>query len=104
MRRLAALIMSLGAATAALGLVAVVGVERIDLPPAQVRAIAAALPVAVMVLGVALLLAGAIVARLALREGERAEADAERSADTPALGAGQQPEAFERPKARDRVI
>ena len=104
MRRLAALIMLLGAATAALGVVAVVGVERIDLPPAQVRAIAAALPVAILVLGVALLLVGAIVARLALREAERAASGAERSAGTPALSAGQQPEAVERPKARDRVI
>ncbi len=104
MRRLAALIMLLGAATAALGVVAVVGVERIDLPPAQVRAIAAALPVAVLVLGVALLLVGAIVARLALREAERVASGSERPAVTPALGVGQQPEAVERPKARDRVI
>ena len=104
MRRLAALIMLLGAATAALGVVAVVGVERIDLPPAHVRAIAAALPVAVVMLGAALLLVGAIVARRAPREGERVAPDAERSAGTPALGAGQQPEAVERPKAKDRVI
>jgi hypothetical protein len=104
MRRLAALIMLLGAATAALGVVAVVGVERIDLPPAQVRAIAAALPVAVLVLGVALLLVGAIVARLALREAERVTSNAERPTGPRALGAGQQLEGVERPKARDRVI
>ena len=104
MRRLAALIMSLGAATAALGVVAVVGVERIDLPPAHVRAIAAALPVAVLVLGVALLLVGAIVARRALHEGDRVASGAERSPGTPALGASERPEAVERPKARDRVI
>jgi hypothetical protein len=104
MRRLAALIMLLGAATAALGVVAVVGVERIDLPPAQVRAIAAAVPVAILVLGVALLLVGAIVARLALREGERVTSNAERSAGAPGLGAGQQPEGVERPRAKDRVI
>jgi hypothetical protein len=103
MRRLAALIMLLGAATAALGVVAVVGVERIDLPPAQVRAIAAALPVAILVLGVALLPVGAIVARLALREGERVASGAERSAGAPRLGAGQQPEGVERPRAKDRV-
>ena len=104
MRRLAALIMLLGAATAALGVVAVVGVERIDLPPAHVRAIAAALPVAVLVLGLALLLVGAIVARRALREGEGAGSGAERSAGTPGIGARQQPDAVERPKSRDRVI
>ena len=103
MRRLAALIMLLGAATAALGVLAVVGVERIDLPPAQVRAIAAALPVAILVLGVALLLVGAIVARLALRETERVASGAQRSAGTPALGAAQQPETVERPRPRDRV-
>ncbi|MDF1501813.1 hypothetical protein [Roseisolibacter sp. H3M3-2] len=104
MRRLAALIMVLGAAVAALGVVAVVGVERIDLPPAHVRAIAAALPVAVLALGVALLLVGAIVARLALREAERVASGAERSAGAPALGAGHHAEAVERPAARDRVI
>ena len=96
--------MVLGAATAALGVVAVVGVERIDLPPAHVRAIAAALPVAVLVLGVALLLVGAIVARLALRETERGAARAERPAETPALGPGPPPEVAERRTARERVI
>ena len=102
MRRLAALIMLLGAATAALGVVAVVGVERIDLPPAQVRAIAAAIPVAILVLGVVLLLIGAIVARLALREGHAASS-AERAAATPGLGEGRPAEAAERLRARDRV-
>jgi hypothetical protein len=104
MRRLAAFMMLLGAATAALGVVAVVGVERIDLPPAQVRAIAASLPVAVLVLGVVLLVVGTIMARLALREAERVASGAERPAGAPALGAGQQNLAAERPAAKDRVI
>jgi hypothetical protein len=55
-------------------------------------------------LGAALLLVGAIVARRARREGERVASGAERSAGTPALRTGQQPEAVERPKDRDRVI
>lgn len=96
--------MLLGAVTAALGVVAVVGVERIDLPPAHVRAIAAALPVVVLLVGVALLVLGTIMARLALREAERVASDVERPAGTPALGAGQQPLAAERPAARDRVV
>ena len=104
MRRLAALIMLLGAVAAALGVVAVVGVERIDLPPAHVRAIAAALPIAVLVIGVVLLLVGAVVARLALREAERLGPGAGRSTGTPALGAGQQHQAATRPAERDRVI
>ena len=104
MRRLAAVIMLLGAATAALGIVAVVGVERIDLPAAHVRAIAAARPVAGLVIGVALLVVGAVMARLALREAERLGSGAERPTGTPALGAGQRHQAAERPAAKDRVI
>ena len=104
MRRLAALLMLLGAVTAALGVVAVVGVERIDLPPAQVRAIAAALPVAVLIIGVVLLGVGTIMARLALREAERGASSLGRPTDTPALGAGQHQQAAKRPAPKDRVV
>jgi hypothetical protein len=51
---------------------AVAGIERIDLPPAAVRAIAAALPFLVLLAGVALLFVGTLLARLATREAERA--------------------------------
>jgi hypothetical protein len=61
-----------GAALAALGVLAVAGIERIDLPPAAVRAIAAALPFLVLLAGVALLFVGTLLARLATREAERA--------------------------------
>ena len=103
MRRLAALIMLLGAITAALGVFAVVAVERIFLPPAAARAIAAALPVAVLVLGLALLVLGTIMARLALREAERVARGVERPTGAPELGAGHQSEAVGRSAARDRV-
>lgn len=96
--------MLLGAVTAALGVVAVVGVERIDLPPAQVRAIAAALPVAVLIIGVVLLGVGTIMARLALREAEHGASSLGRPTGTPALGAGQHQQAEKRPAPKDRVV
>lgn len=65
-----------GTALAALGVLAVVGVERIDLPPAAVRAIAAALPFLVLLAGVVLLFVGALLARLSTREAERARGGA----------------------------
>jgi hypothetical protein len=70
MRRLSALVMLLGAVVAALGILAIVGIERIDLPPDAARVIADALPVAVLVLGGLLMIFGALVARLATREAE----------------------------------
>jgi hypothetical protein len=88
MRRLSALVMLLGALTAALGLAAVVGIERIDLPPSAVRLIAAALPFAVLVVGVALLVLGTVMARLALREAERGASGHGAAARAAALGAG----------------
>jgi hypothetical protein len=88
MRRLSAIVMLLGATTAALGVAAVVGIERIDLPPAAVRAIADALPVAVLVIGLALLLLGAFMARIATRETERGPTSVSAPAGLPALDAG----------------
>ena len=64
--------MASGAALAALGVLAVAGIERIDLPPAAVRVIAAALPFLVLLAGVVLLFVGALLARLATREAEQA--------------------------------
>lgn len=63
--------MVLGALLAALGVLAVASIERIDLPPATVRAIAAALPFVVLLAGVVLLFVGTLLARLATREAER---------------------------------
>ena len=88
MRRLSALVMLLGALTAALGVVAVVGIERIDLPPSAVRVIAAALPFAVLVVGVALLVLGTVMARLVFREAERGASGPAPAAGAPALDAG----------------
>ena len=80
--------MLLGAATAALGVAAVVGIERIDLPPAAVRVIADALPVAVLVIGLALLLLGTFMARIARRDTERGSTTVSAPAGLPALDAG----------------
>ena len=88
MRRLSGIIMLLGALTAALGVAAVVGIERIDLPPAAVRVIADALPVAVLVIGSAVLLLGACMARVANREAERGSTTVEGPSSAPALDAG----------------
>jgi hypothetical protein len=88
MRRLSAIVMLLGATTAALGVAAVVGIERIDLPPAAVRVIADALPVAVLVIGLALLLLGAFMARIATRETERGSTPVGAPAGLPSLDAG----------------
>jgi hypothetical protein len=112
MRRLSALIMLFGACTAAVGVVAVVGVERMNLPPSALRVIEAAIPVTVLVIGVALLLVGTLMARLSMREAERrvpsgtgmsdARAVGERAASVlptpPARGA-----ADPRPVVRDRA-
>jgi hypothetical protein len=87
MRRLSAIMMLLGAATAALGVFAVFGIERIDLPPSAVRFIAAAVPVVVLVTGVVLLVIGTLMARLALREGDRGPIAVTGPAHVPALGA-----------------
>jgi hypothetical protein len=106
MRRLSAFIMLLGAATAALGVFAVFGIERIDLPPPAVRFIAAALPVAVLVIGVALLVLGTVMARLVLSEGKRMPNDAAGPVHAPALGAGlrsSKPDAAERGAAVPRA-
>jgi hypothetical protein len=75
-----------GTALAALGVLAVAGIERIDLPPAAVRAIAAALPFLVLFAGVVLLFVGALLARLATREAERVRGGAAGLA--PGQGAG----------------
>jgi hypothetical protein len=102
MRRLSALVMLLGALTAALGVAAVVGIERIDLPPSAVRVIAAALPYTVLVVGVAMLVLGTVMARLALREAERSSARGLGGvADAAALGAGAPPD---RPGQADRRV
>jgi hypothetical protein len=88
MRRLSAIVMLLGAATAALGVAAVVGIERIDLPPAAVRAIADALPVVVLVSGLALLLLGTFMARIAKRDTARGATSVGATAGLPSLDAG----------------
>ena len=88
MRRLAALIMLLGACTAAVGVAAVIGIERINLPLAALRAIEAAIPVTVLVLGVALLLVGALIARLTMREAEHRVPSVAGTSDAPAVGDG----------------
>ena len=67
-RRLTAALMALGAILAALGVMAVVGIERIDLPPTAVRMIAAALPFVVLLSGVVMLLVGALLARVTARQ------------------------------------
>jgi hypothetical protein len=88
MRRLSAIIMLLGAITAALGVFAIVGIERIDLPPHAVRVIAAALPIAVLVIGSALLLLGAFMARVATQEAKRGSGTVAAPPGAPALDAG----------------
>ena len=70
MRRFSAVVMLLGAVTAMLGVFGIVGIEKINLPPAAARAIADALPTVVLVVGLLLLTFGAFAARLATREAE----------------------------------
>jgi hypothetical protein len=88
MRRLAALIMLLGASTAAIGVAAVVGVERMNLSPTALRAMEAAIPVTVLVIGIALLVVGALMARLAMREAERRGASVTGTSDARAVAEG----------------
>jgi hypothetical protein len=101
MRRLSAVLLLLGAGAAALGAAAVVGIERIDLPPEAVRAIAAALPAAVLLLGVVLLVVGALLGRVAHHEAQDGRGVGARKAAPAALGGGAPLHVPPRP-ARDR--
>jgi hypothetical protein len=87
-RRLSAVLLPLGAGAAALGTAAVVGIDRIHLPPEAVRAIAAALPAAVLVLGVVLLALGALLGRVAHHEAQDCGSVGARTTAPPALGGG----------------
>jgi hypothetical protein len=80
------MLLLLGAGAAALGTAAVVGIDRIDLPPEAVRAIAVALPAAVLVLGVVLLFLGALLGRVAHHEAQDRGSVGARTAAPPALG------------------
>jgi hypothetical protein len=82
------MLLLLGAGAAALGTAAVVGIDRIDLPPEPVRAVAAALPAAVLVLGVVLLVLGALLGRVAHHEALDGRGVGARKAAPPALGGG----------------
>jgi hypothetical protein len=88
MRRFSALVMLLGAVTAMLGVFGIVGIEKINLPPAAARVIADALPTMVLVVGVLLLIFGAFAARLATREAELRRSVAGDPAKAAALDAG----------------
>ena len=79
------MLLLLGAVIAVLGVAAVAGIERIDLPPEQVRAIAAALPAATLVLGVVLLILGALLGRVATHEAPGGPGTAARTPVDPAL-------------------